>query len=210
MNNEIFKKTVTVIIFSFLMFQGGLPVKGALFTSLHGTSVNLGEEGTLFGGGVSLSGMLPSRFMLPNFYPYADTAILTSVEDQGNPSETVRIYAPFSAGLSYSHRLFADRLFATAAGEAGLYYFRKEGPKQYGAYTDFSQTETINTWGPRGSINIGLLFILSQRTALFARAGYGTSLFSDERVEEGFLSGFCFRAGIRMTVSGKNRSLLYD
>lgn len=178
--------------------------------SLYGTSFKLGDEGTLYGGGLMISAPVPVRNLLPGINIYFDTAFTSKLDDADEPEETLRLYIPFSAGLEYSYQIMSSRTYALFSTGIGAYYFKMDRPKHYGAFINYSETETINTWGPLGTINLGFLYVLSQRTALFLNAGYRISYFDEKRIEDTFPAGYCLNAGVRIAITGKNRSLDYE
>lgn len=178
--------------------------------SLYGTSFKLGNEGTLYGGGLMISGPLPVRNILPGINTFFNSAFTSKLENANEPEETVRLYIPFTAGFEYSRQIMSSRAYALFSGGIGAYYFRMERPKHYGTFINYSETETINTWGPLGTVNLGGLYVLNQRAAFFLNAGYGISYFHEKRIEDTFPAGYCLNAGIRIAITGKNRSLDYE
>jgi hypothetical protein len=180
------------------------PLNAALFTDINGAYIDLGDEGSVTGAGISLLWDMPRYFDNEKVLFYINSTFAYSINDKDKPKETVRTYVPLSAGFEYRHQMFQLPLYITGSAGAGVSYFEKQGPAHYGPYIDPSQTRIDSAFGPYTELMLGVNYVLSQNTAVFARGGYQMSLYDDDKVESP--AGFQFTLGFRITISGSLKS----
>jgi len=185
------------------------PLNGAVFTDIYGTHVRLGDEGPLNGPGLTVLWDGLKNWNVKNVLLFADLYGASSKEDEDEPVETTRFYAPLTAGAEYRYMAFSFPLYLTVSAKGGAVYYRKEGPKQYGPYTDPSSTGTFNETGAYCAADFGLLLVLSQQFSLIMRAGYQQPFGLGDAVEDS-AGGMQYSIGIRYTFSGFSRSLDYE
>ncbi|PKL16509.1 MAG: hypothetical protein CVV49_15895 [Spirochaetae bacterium HGW-Spirochaetae-5] len=197
-----------VIIISMLMLLPLMAVRhlqSALLTDINGVHIDLGDEGYVTGGGLSLLWDMPRYFDNERVYFYINSTFAFNVEKRDKPAETVRSYYPVSAGIEYRHHVTTMPLYITGSAGAGASYFRKEGPAYTGMFMDPSKTQIDSEFGPYCDIMLGVNFVLSQNTAFFARGGYQKSFYNDDLIESP--SGMQFNLGFRIPISGNFKNL---
>ncbi|PKL17080.1 MAG: hypothetical protein CVV49_12765 [Spirochaetae bacterium HGW-Spirochaetae-5] len=194
--------TVLLMIVSLFIIQ---PLKADILTDLNGTIIDLGDEGTVTGGGLTFLWDMPRYFDNDKVLFYINTTFAFSLKDKDKPKETVRSYIPVSAGFEYRYRVLNIPLYVTGSAGAGVSYFKKEGPLYIGSVMDPSKTQIDSDSGPYGDLMLGLNYVLSQNIALFARGGYQISLYNDDKIKSP--SGFLFNTGVRIPIFGNHRSL---
>jgi hypothetical protein len=197
-----------VIIISILMILPIMSVRhllAALLTDINGVNIDLGDEGYVTGGGLSLLWDMPRYFDNERVYFYINSTFAFNVKNKDKPSETVRSYYPVSAGIEYRYRVTTMPLYITGSAGAGASYFRKEGPAYFGSYMDPSKTQIDSAFGAYGDIMLGVNFVVSQNTAFFARGGYQMSSYNNKAIESP--SGMQFNLGVRIPISGNFKSL---
>jgi hypothetical protein len=205
--NQNMKKlqTITVLMLLALCLINIRPLQAALLTDINGVYIDLGDEGYVTGGGVSLLWDIPRYFDNERVYFYINSTFAFNIENKGEPAETVTSYYPVSAGIEYRHRVATMPLYITGSAGAGASYFRKEGPAYIGPYMDPSKTQIDSAFGAYGDIMLGVNFVVSQNTAFFARGGYQISSYNNNEIESP--SGMQFTLGIRIPISGSFKNL---
>ncbi len=194
--------TALLLMVSLFFIQ---PLKADIFTDINGTIIDLGDEGTVTGGGLTFLWDMPRYFDNDKFFFYINSTIAVSVKDRDKQKETARTYIPLSAGFEYRYRVFDIPLYVTGSAGGGASYFKKEGPAYTGPFMDPSKTQIDTDFGPYGDLMLGLNYVFSQNIALFARGGYQTSLYNNDKIKSP--SGFQFNSGIRIPIFGSHRSL---
>ncbi len=177
------------------------PLHARVVVDFYGGANDGGDAGILLGGGISAGWDLMhglSFLVRPEYYG--------ATEDGGKPAETVRALGMLTAGLQYARQLGEIPLFYTASAGLGGACFYEQGPKRLGPFIDPSHTETIYDFGPSFNVRAGMLYYLTQWLGIFLEAGYTHSFFFDEFSDQN-TGGFQALAGLRVTLSGKNRDM---
>lgn len=182
-------------------------LKAAVFTGIYGQSTRLGNEASLSGMGVDFEFTLPERFWIENLNPYFEVSALTDSQNTGEPLEITYLYCPISLGSVYQYQILNSRFYLNLWIQAGPYFMKKDSPKKYGNYYDFTDTQTVTSWGPQGTMELGVSYIYTQKFSVFARGGYHVGYFDDEIAGESIQKGYTFSAGVKFTLSGTNRSI---
>jgi len=180
------------------------PLKALILTDINGAYVDLGDEGSVSGAGISFLWDLPRYFDNEKIFFYINTMFTYSIKDRDEPDETARTYVPVSAGVEYRHQVLQIPLYITGSAGAGVSYFEKQGPVYYGPYMDPSKTQIDKAFGPYADLMLGLNYVLSGNIAFFARGGYQMSFYNEDNIESP--AGLEFVLGLRIPISGSFRS----
>ncbi len=196
----LFSLIIVCILFS--------PLNGAVFTDIYGTHVTLGDEGELNGPGLTVLWDGLKNWNVENIFLLVDMYGASSIENENEPAETTRFYAPLTAGAEYRYLAFSLPLYLIVSAKGGAIYYRKEAPEQYGPYTDPSSTEAFNETGAYCAADFGILWIISQNFSFIMKAGYQQPFGLGSAIED-TAGGMQYSVGFRYTLSGYHRSLNY-
>jgi len=201
------KKTAAIItsIIILVSILSAQPLKAALFIDINGEYIDLGDEGSVYGSGISFLWDMPRYFDNDKLLFYINSTYAYSSEYKDEPSETVRTYVPLTAGFEYRYRILPIPLYVTGSAGAGASYFKREGPVYYGPFMDPSKTQIDTAFGPYADVMVGLNYILTQNLSVSAKGGYQLSRYNEDNIESP--AGLRFTAGLRYALSGGIRSL---
>ena len=176
-------------------------------SSLFGNQLLTKDEGTLYGGGISVKNDFPQKFGIKNTFITADLFASSSRKNKDKYNEETRFFAPLSTGLEYRFQLFKTNLFIAPSLSAGLAYYKIMKPKKFDYFYDYSQTETQSGITPYAAANASILWIASHKYLFSISAGYERPVYSNKASG---LKGFMFTASIGYNFSERNRGLGYD
>lgn len=200
------KKLIIIIISATLTIPVFLqPLKAAVLTDISGAYIDLGDEGSVYGAGLSFLWDMPRYFDNEKIFFYINSTFAYSVENKDEITETVRTYVPVSAGVEYRYQVLQIPLYITGSAGAGASYFEKQGPAYYGPYMDPSKTRIDTAYGAYADLMLGINYVLSRNAAVFGRGGYQISFYDEDNIESP--AGFQFILGFRIPISGSFRSL---
>lgn len=201
------KKLIIIIISLILIFPVVFiqPSGAAVLTDIDGTYIDLGDEGSVYGAGLSFLWDMPRYFDNERIFFYINTTFAYSVEDKDEITETVRTYVPVSAGIEYRYQILHIPLYITGSAGAGASYFEKQGPAYYGPFIDPSKTQIDTAYGVYADLMLGVNYVLSGNIAVFGRGGYQMSFYDEDNIESP--AGFKCNLGFRIPIAGSFRSL---
>lgn len=198
MKKLTFIKSAVPLLISLLCIQAAY---ADIRTDINGTVINLGDEGFVRGGGISVLWDMPRFFDNEKVFLYISSSFNKNANNYNITTETRRTYIPSSAGFEYRHQISDIPLSFTGSAGAGVSYFRREDPSE----TEPSLTRTDSDYGPYADLMVGLNYILSQNFAVFVKAGYQISFYNENSINSP--KGYQFSMGLRIPVTGNYRSL---
>jgi hypothetical protein len=170
---------------------------------LFGAFVGAGDAGNQLGAGLGVAADITGNLNVIFRGSYS-----AARENGGEPSEVLHGLVLALAGIEYLAPVAGGPFFWITGLAGGGSYIYREQPVKHGAFTDFSNTQTVDDIGPAAAAWTGVLYQASQRVSLFLEAGYHMSLFFTDYEDEK-IRGVTVLAGARFTISGSNRSI-YD
>jgi len=177
------------------------PINAALLTDINGSYIDLGDEGSVSGGGLTLLWDMPRFFENDRILFYINSSYGYDKKDKDTPSEKVLTYVPLSAGFEFRYQIFQLPLYLTGSAGGGISYFKKEAPFELLP----SYTKIDSTFGPYADFMIGFNYVFTQNAAIFVKTGYQKSFYNDDSITSP--SGLLFTGGIRIPIFDSSRSL---
>lgn len=199
------KLIANIIFFILLIFS--MPLFPSSAGDFYGTSLKLGDEGTLAGLGFTFKKDRVMRLSADNAWFFIDAFLAGGYEKKDTPAETSRIYFPVSAGIEYRYPVMNLPLSVTGSGAFGAAYFNRMGPVRIGPFIDPSETETINTFGPCLDLLLGLQYQVNMKFAFFINAGYHQVYLFDDALDS-LNGGYRLKWGISYAFSGSLKPLM--
>ncbi len=178
-----------------------LPLDAVIFTDINGTVIDLGKEGIVRGGGITVLWGMPLFFDEEKVLLYINSSFTGKPLNRDSASKNSRTYIPVSAGMEYRLQIYELPLYLTGSAGAGISWFKKEYPRA----SDTSKTHTDTDYGPYADLAAGFNLVLSQNLALFAKGGFQISFYNEQAIKSP--AGYQFHSGLRIPLSGEFRSL---
>lgn len=180
--------------------------ESSVFLDITGIYFNAGNERNIAGLGLTINSAAPLEKYLKNTKLYLSLDVAGKDENRGEPTEEAVNFIPLVTGIRYTYPLISIPLSFDLSAGAGAVYMIRQGPKQYGAFIDPSQTETDRGAGFHSELLAGVNYRISQAAAFMFQGGYHyTRIFSGGLPSDA--SGWQFSLGISCTISGSGREL---
>lgn len=183
-----------------------LGADSAVMIDAYGTSVYLGDEDNVKGGGLSVAASSLFDSFIDNLGLYGSVYVAGRRDNENEPNEETRLLVPGSIGLRYAYPFEDIPLNIEFFTGAGLAYFKKEGPERRGSFFDPSETRIETTNGKHFEFLGGISYCFTQHFAVFVNGGYQITKFDADDIAED-ASGIQFSVGIRCIIGGESKEL---